>query len=95
MSTTFQAWAKGNGLDRNISLSENASIVYDPKVNLTLSQMRQKFREFEDLLLILTNSDYNLAWPNISISIGGTIGGLNGIIFVEKVRWTLRELKSA
>jgi hypothetical protein len=62
---------KGKWLDRNISLSENASLVYDPKVDLTLSQMRQKFREFEDLLLILTNSDYTLAWPNISISIGG------------------------
>jgi hypothetical protein len=61
----------GNWIDRNISLSENASMVYDPKVNLTLLQMRQKFREFEDLLLILTNSDYNLAWPSISISIGG------------------------
>jgi hypothetical protein len=61
---------EGKWLDRNISLSESASLVYDPKVDLTLLQMRQKARELEDLLLVLTNSDYILSWPNISISVG-------------------------
>jgi hypothetical protein len=61
---------KGRWLDRNISLTEKAVLVYHSKAHLTLAQMRQKFKEFEDLLLILTNSDYNLSWPNISIPTG-------------------------
>jgi hypothetical protein len=61
---------KGKWLDRNISLIEKAALVYDSNTHLTLAQMWQKFREFEDLLLIITNSDYNLSWPNISISVG-------------------------
>ena len=61
---------KGKWLDRNISLTEKAALVYHSKIHLTLAQMRQKVKEFEDLLLILTDSDYNLFWPNISISVG-------------------------
>ncbi len=51
----------------SLSLTEKAALVYSPKAPLTLAQWSKKFREFEDLLIILTNSNYCLLWPTISL----------------------------
>ena len=47
----------------SLSLNEKASLVYRPKTSMSLEGMRRQLRSLEDLLIILTNSDYCLPWP--------------------------------
>jgi hypothetical protein len=62
----------GRWLDHKLSLTEKAVLVYNFNTRLNLEQMRQKFREIEDLFIILTDSNYNLFWPNIAMKVGET-----------------------
>jgi hypothetical protein len=84
--------SNGRWRDSNLSLTEKTLLGYNSKTHLTLEQMRQKFREFEDLFIILTNSNYNLSWPNIAFELRRQFIGSNGILFGGGARRPLPEL---
>jgi hypothetical protein len=62
---------RGKSKDHMLDLEEKAFLVYNPKVGLTLNYLRRRFREFEDLFILLTNSDYCFLWPTISLMVDG------------------------
>ena len=61
----------GSYRNDSLSLKEKASLVYNPKTPMTLDGMRRQFRSFEDLFIVLTNSDYCFLWPTISLVTDG------------------------
>ena len=60
------------GKHRNdkLELSEAASIVCKLKKPVTLEGMGAEFRLFEDLFILLTDSEYRLQWPSLLVSDG-------------------------
>jgi len=56
-------------VDHKITITEKATLIFAPKVPITLQDMRTQLRVFEDLFIILTNSEYNFLWPTITTAI--------------------------
>jgi hypothetical protein len=61
----------GKSRDHTLALEERAFLLYSPKIHLTLDDLRRRFRDFEDLFILLTNSDYCFLWPTISLVADG------------------------
>ena len=51
-----------------LSMSESAFIVYHPKEEKYLEDMEKQFLLFQDLLILLTGSDFPLEWPTLLIN---------------------------
>jgi len=56
-----------NGLTDEIAMKEKASAIFQPAKRETLEQLRDRFRFLEDLLILLTDSEYQLTWPVIQL----------------------------
>ena len=50
-----------------ITITERASLIFVPKVPIKLEDMRKQLRSFEDIFIILTNSEYNFLWPTVTL----------------------------
>lgn len=61
----------GSHRDDHLSLNEKAFLVFRPKAPTPLGGMRRQFRTFEDLFIILTNSDYCFSWPTVEMDVDG------------------------
>jgi hypothetical protein len=55
------------GKSDRVSMKESAWLVYSVNEPATLEGLRERFRLFEDLLILLTGSYYRLDWPFISL----------------------------
>jgi ApeA N-terminal domain 1 len=51
-----------------LSLKESASMVYELNNALTLEELKGVYALFEDLLILLTDSDCRLGWPSVVLS---------------------------
>lgn len=49
-----------------VTLKQRASLIYSPRVRVSLEDMKKQFCLIEDLLILLTGSDYCLDFPLIS-----------------------------
>ncbi len=56
----------GSHRKRDLSLSQNASLVYSPGKAVTLSEVKTQFGLFADLFILLTGSEYCIDWPLIA-----------------------------
>ena len=59
--------------DYKLSLTETAILTYAPKTPLTLEGWKQQLRSFENLFIVLTNSEYNFLWPTITLNADGKL----------------------
>jgi hypothetical protein len=66
-----------------IALKERASVCLALRHSEALEQLRDRFKYLEDLLILLVDTEYRMAWPTVT---------LDGAI---KARWYFARLKSA
>ena len=52
-----------------ITLKERASVIYSPRRGITLDEVKKQFCLIEDLLILLTGSEYFLDWPLVSFGL--------------------------
>lgn len=64
---TFDFYVDGSipypTLSDEISIKERARAIFDLTQRESIDQLRDRFRFFEDLIILLTDSEYRLAWP--------------------------------
>ena len=76
----------GKSKSYTLTLNEAVSLIYSPKEQLTLEDMRIQFGLFEDLFIILSDSEYCLRWPSLGVMVGGT---------KLKYKWHFSRLKNS
>jgi hypothetical protein len=65
-----------------ISIKEEASICFSLTNKATLDELRERFKFLEDFLILLTDSEYRLAWPVVMLD------------DKTRIRWYFARLKS-
>jgi hypothetical protein len=58
----------GKHRDDSLSLKESASLTWRPKRSLPLEDLKIEYGLLEDMFILLTDSDYCLDWPIISLT---------------------------
>jgi hypothetical protein len=66
----------GNSTSRKLSLKESASIRFSPGTKVNLEECQKYYQITEELLILLTDSDYNLDWPKLTSADGKQISQL-------------------
>ncbi len=60
----------GRSRRRELKLTELAYLRFTPVTTLTLDEVQKHYQFVEDLLILLTASDYNLSWPRLTTADG-------------------------
>ncbi len=60
----------GESREDTLELKETVSLVYRPEKPATLGDMRTEFGLFQELFILLTDSEYVLDWPSLRIRLG-------------------------
>ena len=62
----------GKSKSDTLSLYETVSLIYSPKEQITLEDMKIQFGLLEGLFIVLTDSEYCLRWPSLVLMVGET-----------------------